>query len=105
MRLDALSLEDGEGEARDRLVDQAPLVGLVERLAGDLLRGDQRQLSDLGPDLLERPLRLGLDLAAGVLEAPLPVGRARLADAIPLGVRDAPGLGEDLLGIGAGARD
>src|SRR3954452_1747188 len=47
------ALQLREVQRRDRLVDQPALVGGVEHLAGDLRRGEQRQLGDLLPDLRE----------------------------------------------------
>ena len=44
--------------------------------------GEQRQVGDLGADLLERAARLGLDLLAGLLEPPLAVGLELLAPAL-----------------------
>ena len=58
-------LQRREVELRDRLVDQAALVLGVEDLAGDAGGRRERQVGDLGADLVERALRLGLDLAPG----------------------------------------
>ena len=96
-----LLLQHGEVELADRVLDQAAVVVAVEHLAGHLRRGDQRQVGDLGADLLERALRLGLDLAlrspraaAGGRPRSPRLTRSRWASDA------APRLGEDLLGLG-----
>ena len=85
------ALQHGEVEVADRVLDQLPVVVAVEHLAGHLRGGDERQLGDLGADLLERALRLGVDLLLRLLEAPLPVGLGLLADALALGIATACG--------------
>ena len=47
----------GEVELAERLLDEAPLVGVVERLARDLLGGHDRQVGDLPADVVERAAR------------------------------------------------
>src|SRR5581483_11008438 len=90
-------LQHREVEVADRLLDQLAVVLAVEHLPRHLRGRDQRQLADLGPDLLERALRLGLDLPLRLLEPALTVGLGLLPDARLLGVRLLTGLGEDLL--------
>ena len=96
-------LQGGEVEVLDRVLDQAPLVVAAEGAARDLLGGVERERRDLGADLLERPRRLGLDLPSRLLEPPLAVLLGLLADALAHRVRHAARLGEDLLGLAAGA--
>src|SRR3954464_12602344 len=67
-------LQNREVELGDRLFDQTPMVGVVERLACHLRRSEQAQLDDLEPDLLQRAPGLGLDLLARLLEPALAVG-------------------------------
>jgi hypothetical protein len=60
------------GDAREvqfaeRLLDEAALVGVVERLARDLLGGQHREIGDLTANVVERPLAGGLDVALGAL--------------------------------------
>ena len=57
----------GEVELAQRLLDQAPLVGVVERLARDLLGRHDRQVGDLAADVVERPFGGGVDVALGAL--------------------------------------
>src|SRR5262245_51887216 len=95
------ALQHGEVELADGLLDQAAVVGVVERLARHLLRCHERQVRDLGPDLLERAAGLGLDLAPGLLQPALAIGLGLRLDALALGLGDAPSLGEDLLGVSA----
>src|SRR5207247_6503496 len=92
-------LELREVDLRERLVDQALLVGAGERLARDLLRRDQRQLRDLVADLRQRVLRRLLDLALRLVEPTLAVLLGLLAHALALRVGDLARLGEDLLGL------
>src|SRR5207245_2790771 len=73
-----------EVDLRERLVDQALLVVARERLARDLLGGEQAQLADLVADLAERLVGRLLDLAARLLEAPLAVLLGLLAHAFTL---------------------
>src|SRR5918999_753405 len=82
-----LRLERREVELADRVFDQPAMVVAVEHLARDLRGRDERQLRDLGPDLLERARRLGLDLAPRVFEPALPVGLDLLLRALPLRLR------------------
>ena len=63
----ALAGEHAEVDLAERLVDEALLVVLVERLARDLLRGDHGERGHLLADAVERAARLRLDLAAGLL--------------------------------------
>ena len=86
-----------EVEVPDRVLDQRAVGVAVEPLPRDLLGGGERELGDLGADLLERPGRLGLDLPARLLEPALAVGVRLLLDALAHGLGDAARLGEDLL--------
>ena len=52
------------------------MVGVVERLAGDLLRREHGQVGHLPADLLERALRLALDVLARGGDQLLPLGLA-----------------------------
>ena len=88
-----------EVDLGQRLVDQAALVGVGQRLARDLLGGDHREARDLATDLAERLLRRLLDLPRRLLEAPLPVFLDVGAHALALRVGDLAGLGEDALGL------
>src|SRR5262245_38287812 len=71
-------------DLRDRLVDEAPLVVLVEDLAGHLLRGEQGQLDDVAADLLAKPCVLGLELLLVLLEPVLQVGVGLLSRLLEL---------------------
>src|SRR5438309_559439 len=62
-----LGRERGEVDLRQRLLDQALLVVLGERLPRDLLGRDDREVGDFLADLVERAAGLRLDLAAGPL--------------------------------------
>src|SRR5512132_1933225 len=93
--------ELAEVELAERLLDKALLVVGVERLARDLLGGQDRQVRDLAADLLDRAARLGLDVVARLLQELL---------ALDLGLRqgltlaDLAGLaraGDDLVGLRA----
>jgi len=61
--------QDREVDLLERLLDQAALVVLVERLAGDLLGGEHGERRDLLADLVERPAGLG--------DAPVPAAPQR----------------------------
>src|SRR5439155_24348507 len=98
-------LEHGEVELADRLFDQSLVVGVVERLARHLLRGDQAQVGDLGADLLQCAARFGLDLLARVLEPPLAVGLGLVAPPADVRLGDAPRFREDLLRLALGLAD
>jgi len=100
-----VALQDAEVELADRLVDQAALILVVERLAGDLLGRDEAQLGDLGADRLERAPRLGFDLALRLLESPLSVGLGLLLDPLLHRLTDLAGLAEDLLRLRPGLAD
>src|SRR5512142_185658 len=100
-----VALQHGEVELADCLLDQAPVVGVVERLAGHLRRGEHAQVDDLGADRLERAARLGVDLLARLLQAPLPVFLELLAHAPLVRLADPARLAEDLLGVRLRARD
>ncbi len=111
----------GEVEFAERLLHEAPLVGVVERLARDLLGGHDREVGDLAADVVERALGGGVDVALGALgrlgEDLLPavaglvlVRLGRLARALDDLLRLGPGLlqalavfGEQLVGLGARA--
>src|SRR5581483_5197322 len=97
--------ELAEVDLGERLVDQPLLVGARERLARDLLGGEQAEPADLVADLAERLVRRLLDLAARLLEAALAVLLGLQADALALRVGDAAGLGEDLLALALRLRD
>src|SRR5215210_396908 len=70
MRLALLPVagEGGEVELGHGLLDEAALVVGRERLAGDLLGREDREVGDLGTDVLDRPARLRLDVLACLLE-------------------------------------
>src|SRR5829696_1264259 len=95
------TLQHGEVEVADRLVDEAAVIRLVEHLPGDPGGGDDGELGDLRAQLLERAAGLGLDLLARVLDPALALGLELLAQAVALGVADAARLAEDLLGLPA----
>src|SRR5205807_10640563 len=59
---DPREVELGEG-----LLDEPALVGRVERLASDLLRGHDRQVGDLAAEVVECALGRGLDVAFGAV--------------------------------------
>src|SRR5215203_5472722 len=103
----ALPLRAGERrevQLRDRLVDEPALVLARQRLARDLLGREDREVGDLGADLLDRPPRLGLDVTACLLEqllAPL------LADGDGVGLLLLAGLArprDDVVGLLARGR-
>ena len=96
------SLERGEVEPVDRLVDQAPLVVRVEHLADDALRRLEREVGDLAADLLDRARGLGVDLLAGLLEPPLTLDLGLVLRPLDLRVGDLAGLGEDRRGLAPG---
>ncbi len=109
----------GEVQFAQRLLDQPALVGVVERLARDLLGGHDRQVGDLAADVVERALGRGLDVALGASwplrrgspgRARGPRARATRRSGARAGrsPRTAPGLlqalavfGEDLVGLAA----
>ena len=63
----------------------------------------ERQVGDLGADLLDRALRLGLDLACRVSSsAPRRSASISSSGASRCASADLPRLGEDLLGLGCG---
>src|SRR5689334_2965327 len=99
------ALQHGEVELADGLLDQALVVGVVERLARHLGRREQAEVDDLEADLLERTTRLGLDLLARLLEPTLAVFLELLAHAALVGLCDAACLAEDLVGVATRARD
>src|SRR5262249_43552424 len=76
-----------------------PLVGVVERLARDLLGRRKAELGDLLADLAERLLGRLLDLAPRLLEPALAILLGLDADALALGVGNAARFGKDLLGL------
>src|SRR6266540_2249694 len=92
-------LEHREVELAEGFLDQPAMVLVVERLAGDLARGQQAQVDDLDANLLESAARLGLDLAPGLFEPALPVGLGLLSHPPLVRLRDLARLGEDLLGV------
>src|SRR5207342_1066750 len=99
-RLVLLSLEDGEVEPGDRLVDEPALVGRVEHLAGDALGGLDGEVGDLAADLVERAGGLGLDLALRVLEPALTFRLGLLLRAVDLRVGHLARLREDARRLG-----
>ena len=85
--------QGGEVDLAERLLHEAALVVLGQRLARDLLGGRDRQVGDLAADLLERAPRLRLDVAAGggqqllaLLRRPAPSTR-RVSDSAALRAR------------------
>src|SRR5512134_2896911 len=86
----------------DRLVDETPLVCLVEHLPGHLLRGEQGQLDDVAADLLAEPGVLRLELLAVFLEPLLQVRVCGGAGLVELDLGLAARLVEDLLPLGLG---
>src|SRR5829696_295398 len=94
-----------EVERVDRLVDQPPLVGVGQHLAGHLRRRDQRQVRDLGPNRAERPLRLRLDLALRLLEPAAAVLLELLAGAFAKRLRVAADVLPDSLRLRPRLRD
>jgi hypothetical protein len=96
-----LPAERAEVELAERFLDQALLIVVVERLAGHLLGGEDRQVGDLGADLLDRAARLGLDVATRLLEQLLALG-PRPLDCLALAhLAGLARAGDDLLGLGA----
>src|ERR671921_2067624 len=63
-----LAREGREVQLGDGLVHQAALVLGGQRLARDLLGREDREVGDLGADLLDRAAGLGLDVLARLLE-------------------------------------
>ena len=72
------------------------MILLGEHAADDAARGRQREVGDLGADLLERAGGLGLDLLPRLLEPALAVGLRLLLRTRELRVGDLARLGEDL---------
>src|SRR5215207_7067013 len=60
----AVAAEARKVDLAERLLDQALLIVWIERLPGDLLGGEHREVGDLLADALERAPRLRLDVAA-----------------------------------------
>src|SRR5438034_921612 len=83
---------------RQRLLDQPLVVIGVQRLARDLLGGDDGQVRDLLADLVERTLRLELDLAPGALECLLVLFARPLPRLALEGLGRLARANEDLLG-------
>src|SRR5919106_2496107 len=100
-----LPLQLREVELADRVVDQLPVRGRVERARGHLLGGDEREVGDLAADLGERTLRLRLDLPPRLLHAPRAVLLGLVPHALALRLADAAGLAQDLLGLAARLSD
>ena len=86
----------------ERLLDQAALVGVVERLARDLLGGHDREVGDLPADVVERPLGGGLDVALGALGGFREDLLAALAGLVLVGLGRLARALDDLLGLSAG---
>ena len=75
------------------------MVVAVEHLAGHLRGRDERQVGDLGADLLQGARRLGIDQLACFLEPALAVGLDLLLRALSLRVCDLARLRQDLPGF------
>src|SRR5215468_6904561 len=98
-------LQAREVEAGDRLFDQS-LVALGVERAADHPRGRlERELGDLGADLLERARGLGRDLLPRLLEPALPLGLRLVAHALLHRLPRLARLGEDRLALAARLRD
>src|SRR5258707_9567086 len=93
----SLARQRREVQLAQRLLDEAALVLLVERLARDLLGGEDRQVGDLVADLLDRAARLGLDVALGLLEQLLALGLGLLHGRGFGGLAGLACAGDDLL--------
>ena len=91
--------EGREIDLGERLLDQPPMIVLVERLSGHLLGGQNGEVGDLASDPLQRALGLELDVAAGggdQLLAPLAAGGGCLGEGRLGGLA---GTGDDLVGL------
>jgi hypothetical protein len=73
------------------------VVLVIERLARDLFRGDQRERRDLPADLVEGPARLRLDVAARGLHELLALLLRGLLGVVLERVARAPGADHDVL--------
>src|SRR5438477_11647850 len=96
IRLDRL-LEAREVQRADRVGDQLAIALGVERPADDARGRFDRELGDLGADLVESPRRLCGDLPARLLEPALPLLLGVVAHALLHRLARVPRLGEDLL--------
>src|SRR5258706_2875299 len=92
-------LQTGEVERADRLRDELAVASAVELLADDDRRRLEREVGDLGADLLERTRGLRGDLATRLLEAALPFGLRLCAHALLHRPGRVASLGEDLLAV------
>src|SRR3954447_21742172 len=98
-------LETREVEPGNRLGDELPVALGVER-ATDHPRGRlEREVGDLGSDLLERTRSLGGDLLPRVLEPALSLGLGLLAHPLLHRLPCLTRLGEDRLALAARVRD
>ena len=89
----------------DRLGDELAVALGVERAADDPRGGLEREVGDLGADLLERARRLGRDLLPRLLEPALPLGLGLLAHPLLHRLARLARLGEDRLALAARLRD
>ena len=96
------STEDAEVEVAQRLLDEALLVVLGERLARDLLGREHRQVGNLATDLVDRAAGLRLDVTTGLLEQPLALGAGGLDGFLLMRLAGLAGAGDDLIGLRAG---
>src|SRR5215831_18893799 len=88
-------LQPREVEACNGLLDQLLVALRVERAADHPRRRLEREIGDLGADLLEGACRLGRDLLARLLEPPLPLGLRLLAHPLLHRLPRLARLGED----------
>jgi hypothetical protein len=96
--------EHREVELADRLVDQALVVGVVERPCRVTFSAAISVSSATSERICSSARASRPRSAARLLEPPLPVGLELLAHALALRLGDAPRLGEDLLASCAPAR-
>ena len=92
-------LQAREVEARDRLFDQLLVALRVERPPDDSRGRLEREVGDLGADLLERARGLGRDLLARLLEPTLPLGLGLLAHPLLHRLAGLARLGQDRLAL------
>ena len=99
VRLALLAREGREVQLGHGLLDQAALVLGRQRLPGHLLGGQDREVGDLGADLLDRATGLRLDVLARLLEQLLAALPA-LDDQVGLGLlARLARAGDDLVGL------
>src|SRR5215471_13667098 len=94
-------LQPREVEAGDGLFDQLVVALRVELATNAPRRGLEREVGDLGADLLERPRRLGRDLLPRLLEPALPFGLRLLAHPLLHRLPRLTRLGEDRFALSA----